>query len=89
LTLSLAAKRDLKGKIFAYFYEDNGSPINRNSSSDSLGSTHLISKQYPSFLSKSNPEGSSWQWRRNKKYQMSFTIPHNTYEIQVVFEESR
>jgi hypothetical protein len=89
LTFSLSAKRDLKGKIFAYFYEANGSLIKRASSSDSLGSTHLISKHYPSFISGRNPEGSSWQWRRNEKYQMIFRVPHNTYKIQVFFEESR
>ncbi len=55
LTFSLSAKRDLKGKIFAYFYEANGSLIKRASSSDSLGSTHLISKHYPSFISGRNP----------------------------------
>lgn len=89
LTFSLAAKRDFKGKIFASFYEANGSLIKRTSSSDSLGSPHLISKHYPSFLSERNPESSSWQWRRNEKYQMIFRVPHNTYKIQVFFEESR
>lgn len=89
LTFSLAANRDLKGKVFAYFYEANASLIKRAFSSDSLGSTHLLSKHYPSFLSPRNSEGSSWQWRRNEKYQMIFRVPHNTYKIQVFFEESR
>lgn len=89
LTFSLAAKRDLKGKIFAYFYEANGSLIKRDYSSDNLGSTHLLSQHYPSFLSASNPENSSWQWGRKKKYQMIFRVPHNTYKMQVFFEESR
>lgn len=89
LTFSLAAKHNLKGKISACFYEVNGTLIKRASSPDSLDSTHLLSKHYPSFLSKINPEGSSWQWRKNEKYQMFFRVPHNTYKIQVVFEESR